>query len=108
MGDSNFLCLEYDGREYQEANETDSREWDHSCNAGDVTADGKYLEEVDTFDIGGIQRRHIAEYSEQRKPNVGMLPNYFLWGGVEGHHCGTISCIFGEPKKVNARWCLQF
>ena len=30
----------------QEVNETDSWEWDHSYNTGDVTANGKYLEEV--------------------------------------------------------------
>ena len=41
--DSNFLCLEYDSRVDQEANETDSWERDHSCNTGNVTADGKYL-----------------------------------------------------------------
>ena len=82
MGDSNFLCSEYDGRAYQEANENDSREWDHSCNNKNVAANGKYLEEVDTSDTVGIQGRHIAEYSEQRRPNVVMLPNYFLWGGV--------------------------
>ena len=50
----------------QAANETDSREWDHSCNTGNVAADGKYFEEVNSFDIGGIQGRHIVEYSEQR------------------------------------------
>ena len=43
-----------------------SWEWDHSYNTENVTTDGKYLEEVDTFDIDGIQGRHIAEYSEQR------------------------------------------
>ena len=41
----------------------DSREWDHSCNTGDVTVDGKYLEVVDIFDTDGIQGRHIEEYS---------------------------------------------
>ena len=61
MGDSNFLCLEYEGRADQEENETDSWEWDHSCNTRNVVADEKYLEEVDTFDIDGIQGRHIAE-----------------------------------------------
>ena len=29
-----------------------------------------------------------------------MLPNYYLWGGVYRHYCGTISWIFGEPDKV--------
>ena len=82
MGDSNFLCSEYDSRVDQEANETDSRELDHICSTENVSTDGKYLEEVDTFDTDGIQGRHIAEYSEQRRPNVGMLPNYFLQGGV--------------------------
>ena len=82
VGDSNFLCLEYDTKADQVANETDSREWDHSCNIRNVAADGKYLEEVNTFDTGGIQGRHIPEYFEQRRPNVGMRPNYFLWGGV--------------------------
>ena len=82
VGDSNFLCSKYDDRAYQAANETDSRGWDHSCNTGNVVADGKCLEEVDTFDTDGIQGRHIAEYSEQRRPNVGMLPKCFLWGGV--------------------------
>ena len=80
--DSNFLCSEYDGRVDQEANETNSWEWDHSYNTGDVTANGKYLEEVDAFDIDGIQGRHNAEYSEKRKTKGGMLPNCFLWGGV--------------------------
>ena len=61
--DSNFLCSEYDGRADQAANENDSWEWDHSCNTGNVTANGKYLGEVD---IDGIQGRYIAEYSEQR------------------------------------------
>ena len=82
MGDSNFLCSEYDDRADQAANETDSWERDHSCNTEDVTADGKYLGEVDTFGIDGIQERHIAEYSEQRGSKVGMLQNYYLWGGV--------------------------
>ena len=81
-----------------------SWEWDHSYNTENVTTDGKYLEEVDTFDIDGIQGRHIVEYFEQRKPNVGMFPNCFLWGGVQGHHYGTISWIFGKLKKVNAQW----
>ena len=40
--DSNFLCSEYDGKVDQVANETDSWEWDHSCNTGNVTTDGKY------------------------------------------------------------------
>ena len=66
MVDSNLLCSEYDDRADQATNETNSREWDHSCNTGNVTANGKYLGEVDTFDIDGIQGRHIAEYSEQR------------------------------------------
>ena len=52
--ESIFLCSEYDGRADQAANETDSSERDHSCNTEDVTADGKYLGEVDTFDIDGI------------------------------------------------------
>ena len=82
VGDSKFLCSEYDDRANQETNEIDSWEWDHGCNTGNVTADGKCLEEVDTFEIDGIQGRHIAGYSKQRRSNVGMLPNYFLWGGV--------------------------
>ena len=65
MVELNFLCLEYDGRVDQAANETDSWEWDHRCNTGNVNADGKYLGEVDTFDIDGIQGRHITEYFEQ-------------------------------------------
>ena len=70
MVDSNFLFSEYDGRADQEANETDSWERDHNCNTGDVTADGKYLGEVDTSGIDGIQGRHIVEYSEQRRPKL--------------------------------------
>ena len=80
--DSNFHCSNYDGSADQAVNETNSWEWDHSCNTENITADGKYLGEVDTCHIDGIQARHIAEYSEQRQPKVGMLPNYFLWGGV--------------------------
>ena len=60
MVDSKFLCSEYDDREDQKENETDSWEWDHSCNIGNVTADGKCLQEVDTLEIDGIQGRHIA------------------------------------------------
>ena len=45
--DSNFLCLEYDGKVDWEANETDSWERDHSSNIRDVNVDGKYLEEVE-------------------------------------------------------------
>ena len=41
--DSNFLCLEYEHREEQAANEADSWEWDHSCNTENVTIDGKYF-----------------------------------------------------------------
>ena len=80
--DSNFLCSEYDGKVDQETHETNSWEWDHSYNTRNVTTDGKCLEEVATFEIDGIQGRHIAEYSKQRRPNVGMLPKCFLWGGV--------------------------
>ena len=76
--DSNFLCSEYDSRADQEANETNSREWNHSCNTRNVATDGKYLGEVDTFDIDGIQVIHIAKYYKQSRPKVGMLPNYFL------------------------------
>ena len=46
-----FLCLEYDTRAYQASNETDSWERDHSCITGNVTTNGKYLGEVDIFDI---------------------------------------------------------
>ena len=80
--DSNFLCSEHDGRVDQEENETDSWERDHSYNIRDVTAYGKNLGEADTFGIDGIQGRHIIEYSEQRRPKVGMLPNCYMWGGV--------------------------
>ena len=55
----------------------DSREWDHSCNTGNVAADGKYLEVEDTFDTDRIEGRHIVEYSKQRQPRVGMLPKFF-------------------------------
>ena len=54
VGDPNLLCSQYDGRADQATNETRSWEWDHSCNTGDVTVDGKYLEEVETFDTDGI------------------------------------------------------
>ena len=80
--DSNFLCSEYDSREDQAANETDSWERDHSCNTRNVTANGKYLGEVDTFGTDGIQVRHFAEYFEKGQPKVGMLPNCYLWGGI--------------------------
>ena len=80
--DSKFICSEYDGRVDQVANETDAWEWDHSSNTMNVTADGKCLEEVDTFEIDGIQGRDITKYFEPRRPNLGMLPNCCLWGGV--------------------------
>ena len=82
MGDSKFLCSYYDDRVHLEENETDSWERDHRSNTGNVTTDGKYLGEVDTFGIEGIQGGHIAEYYEQRRPKVGMLPNYYIWGGL--------------------------
>ena len=80
--DSKLFCSEYENRVNQVVNETDSWEWDHSCNTENIIADGKYLGEVDTFDIDGMQGRHIAKYSEQRQPKVGMVPNCYLWGGV--------------------------
>ena len=43
-----------------------SWEWDHIYNTRNVTTNGNYLEEVDGFDIDGIQGRDIVEYSEQR------------------------------------------
>ena len=58
----------------------DSREWDHSCNTGNVTADGKYLEEVDAFDTDGIQGRHIAKYSKQRRLKGGNAAKLFSLG----------------------------
>ena len=42
MGDSKFLCSEYENREELVANETDSLERDHSCITGKVTTNGKY------------------------------------------------------------------
>ena len=80
--DSNFIFSEYDDKEDQETNETDSWKRDHRCNTRNFTLDGKYLWKVDTFGVDGIQGRHIAEYIEQRRPKVGMLPNIYLWGGV--------------------------
>ena len=82
VADSNFLCSEYDDRADQAANETDSWERDHSCNTGDVIANGKYLGEVDTFDIDGIQGRHIAEYSEKGDPK---------WECCQAIICGVVS-----------------
>ena len=38
-----LLCSKYDDMDDLEANETDSREGDHSCYTGNVTTDGKYL-----------------------------------------------------------------
>ena len=43
VGDSKFLCSEYDSMADLAANETNSREGDHSCYIGNVTTDGKYL-----------------------------------------------------------------
>ena len=40
--------------------------------------------DLETFDIDGIQGRHIVEYSEQRWPKGGMLPNYFFVGWCLG------------------------
>ena len=40
MGDSNFLCLEYDGRDDLEENENDSWERDHSWKNGKIIAMG--------------------------------------------------------------------
>ena len=55
--DSKFLCSEYDDRADQGANENDSWEWGHSYNTENVTTDGKYLGEVDTFGTDGIHCR---------------------------------------------------
>ena len=80
--DSKFLCPKYDDMVDQEVNETNSWEWDHCCNTENVTTDRKYLGEVDTFDIYGIQGRDISDYYEQRRPKVGMFSNCYMWGGV--------------------------
>ena len=78
--DSNFLWSECDDRVDQAENETNSWERDHSYNTGNVTADVKYLGEVETFGIDGIQGGHIIKYSKLRRPKVGMLPNCLFVG----------------------------
>ena len=82
--DSKFLCSEYDSRVDQAVSETESWEWDHSYNTGNATVDGKYLGEVDTFDIDGIQGRHITEYSKQRRPQRGNAAKQFSVGWCLG------------------------
>ena len=42
MGDSKFLFSEYDDRDELVANETNSLDWDHSCNTEKITTNGKY------------------------------------------------------------------
>ena len=42
-GDLNFLYSDYDDRAHLAANETDSWERDHRCNAENVTTNGIYL-----------------------------------------------------------------
>ena len=61
-----------------------SMEWDHSCNTRNVVADGKYLEEVDTFDTDGIQGRHIIKYSEQRRLECGDVAKLYSMGWCLG------------------------
>ena len=62
----------------------ESWEWNHSCNTGNVTADGKYLEEVDTVDTDGIQGRQIAKYSEQKVTQCGDASKLFSVGWCLG------------------------
>ena len=59
-GNSNFLCSEYDDRDDLAANETNSRERDHSCNTGKITATGNTEGGRWTSDIQGIQGRLIT------------------------------------------------
>ena len=68
MGNSNFLCLEYDGRADQAENETESREWDHSCNTRNVTIDGKYLGKVDTLIIMGSKEDTLQSTMSKGDP----------------------------------------
>ena len=42
-GNSKLLCSEYDNRADLEANETVSREWDHSCYTENLAVDGTYF-----------------------------------------------------------------
>ena len=57
MGDSNFLCSEYDDRVDLARNETDSWERDHSCNTGKANANGKYE--------GGVTKLVVSEGSKE-------------------------------------------
>ena len=55
----------------QVANETNSWEWDHSCNTGNVIVDGKYLEEVDTFDTNRIKEDTLQSTLNKGDPMLG-------------------------------------
>ena len=67
MGDSNFLCLEYDGRDDLEDNDTDSWGGNHSCGTREMTIMVDNWGSNWTSDIQGIQGRLIVEYSKQRR-----------------------------------------
>ena len=87
----------------------DSWEWDHICNIGNVTANGKYLEEVDTM---GSKEDTLQSTLNKGDPKQGCYQTIFYgvvsMDTVMVRRYGTISWIFGEPKKVNALWCFQF
>ena len=60
MGDSKFLCLEYDDKDYLEVDDTESWGGDHRCGTREMTAMGGTWESNWTSDIQGIQGRLIT------------------------------------------------
>ena len=59
MGDSKFLCSEYESRDDLAANDTDSWGGNHSCEIRKMTAMGDTWGSNWTSDIQGIQGRLI-------------------------------------------------
>ena len=73
MGDSKFLCSEYEDKANLEKNETKSWERDHSYNTRKITTKGNTEGGNWNRNIHGIQGRLIIEYSKQRRLNGGKL-----------------------------------
>ena len=63
-------------------NETDSWEWDHSCNIGNATTDGKHLGEVDTFGTMGSKEDTLQSTLNKADPT---------WECCQTVFCGVVS-----------------
>ena len=76
----------------------DSWEWDYSCNTGNVAANGKYLEEVDTMLIGS--KEDILQSTLNKGDPKGECCQTIFYGVVSRDTVVVRSCGFlASPRS---------